>query len=257
MDKKTFISRFYSCNGSEILPIYDKIVLAEKTHKSICTSEFYPPSIWKTLENLKEQIGLNVCSYGVFEDAERKLVMFSENEVGCYPIRLMKIQCNSKFVKLQHRDYLGSLMALGLRRGKFGDLIVKQEDGCYIAICEDISDYVVMNLKNIGKYSCDISFLDITREEIPAYNFETFVINSSSLRIDCLISSLCNISRSKSEELLRQGKALLDYLPVTRKDKIVNDGCVITLRGYGKFKIIERLGYTRRGGCKLNIKKFS
>ncbi|WP_368487860.1 RNA-binding protein [Clostridium sp. BJN0013] len=258
MDKNTFLSKFYFYNESEILSIYDKIILAKKIHKNVFTSEFYPPNLWKTLEDFKEQIGINVYSYGIFENAERKILAFSESEVSDYPIRLMKIKCNSKFVRLQHRDYLGALMALGIKRGKFGDLIVKENNECYVAVHEDISGYIQMNLNSIGKCGCNTIFLETNINQIPDYDFKTFDINTSSLRIDCLLSSMCRISRSKSEELVKQGKVLLDYLPITKKDKVINDSvCVIIVRGYGKFKIVKKLGYTRRGGCKLHIKKFN
>lgn len=261
MDKNTFLSKFSSYNNGEASSIYDKIILARKVHKGIFTPEFYPPNLWKTLENIQSQIGINVYSYGIFEDAERKILAFSENleeNMLYYPIRLMKIKCNSKFVKLKHKDYLGALMSLGIKRGKFGDLILKENDGCYVAIHEDISDYVKISLNGIGKWECNVVFLDINIDEIPNYNFEVLDINTSSLRIDCIISSLCRISRSRSEEIIREGKVFLDYLPVTRKDKLVYcSGCVITVRGYGKFKIMEKLGYTKRGGCKLHIKKFN
>lgn len=258
MDKNTFLSKFHFHNESEILSIYDKIILANKIHKNIFTSEFYPQNLWKTLEDFKGQVGINVYSYGIFENAERKILVFSQSEVLDYPVRLMRIKCNSKFVRLQHKDYLGALMALGIKRGKFGDLIVKENNECYAAVHEDISDYVYMNLSSIGKCECNTTFLDTNITEIPDYDFKTFDINTSSLRIDCLLSSMCRISRSKSEELMKQGKVLLDYLPVTKKDKIINDsGCVITVRGYGKFKVVKKLGHTKRGGCKLHIKKFN
>ena len=133
MDKKTFIKRFDFCNKSEILPIYDKINLAKKTNNTVYTSIFYTPNVWKTLEGLKEEIGLNICSCGIFEDAERKLIAFSKFDVRNYPIKLMEIKCKSKFAKLQHKDYLGALMTLGLKREKFGDLILKEDKQCYLA----------------------------------------------------------------------------------------------------------------------------
>jgi RNA-binding protein YlmH len=257
MDKKNFIKRFHFCDENEILPIYDKISLAKKTNNTVYTSTFYTPNVWNTLENLREEIGLNICSCGIFEDAERKLIAFSKFDIRNYPIKLMEIKCKPKFVKLQHKDYLGALMALGLKREKFGDLILKEDKQCYLAVCEDISDYIEMNLNSVGKSSCKVNVLDISSAEIPLYNFKTSVLNVSSLRIDCLVSSLCNISRNKSQEMIKRGKVLLDYLPETRKDKSIEDNCIITVRGCGKFKIVGETGWTGSGRCKLLIKKFS
>lgn len=257
MDKKSFIKRFHFCNENEILPIYNKINLAKKTNNTVYTSTFCTPNVWNNLENLRDEIGLNIKSCGIFEDAERKIIAFSKGEIKDYPIKLMEIRCKSKFVKLQHKDYLGALMALGLKREKFGDLILKGDKQCYLAVCEDISHYVELNLNNVGKSSCKVNVLDTGSAEIPLYNFKTSVLNVSSLRIDCLVSSLCNISRSKSQEMIKRGRVFLDYSPEIRKDKFIEDNCIITIRGCGKFKVMGETGWTGSGRCKLLIKKFS
>lgn len=255
--KSDFINKFCFCSKNDILPIYDKIVLAGKSHRVIYMPEFYTPNVWRTLNDLCEEIELNVCNYGIFKDAERRMLAFSEKPIEHYPVKLVEIQCTSKFTKLEHKDYLGSLMSLGIKREKFGDLILKKGDLCYLAICEDISDYVKMNLNSIGKCPCEVNEMDITTSEIPNYSFKTYVLSVSSLRIDCLVSSLCNLSRNKSEEVIKQGRVLLDYLPVGKRDKLINDYCVITIRGYGKFKIDGKTGLTGSGRCKLLVKKFS
>ncbi|EET84592.1 RNA-binding S4 domain protein [Clostridium carboxidivorans P7] len=81
-------------------------------------------------------------------------------------------------------------------------------------------------------------------------------MNVSSLRIDCVVSTLCNISRSKAEELVRQGKVLVDYSEDFKKNKILNCDTIITVRGYGKFKIVEEVGWTNSGKVKILVKKF-
>ncbi|WP_294181356.1 RNA-binding protein [uncultured Clostridium sp.] len=258
MKKDNFVDKFNFCSKDCVLPIYDKIVRAERSHKVVYTSEFYTPNIWKTLENLSGEIGVNIYSCGIFHDAERKVLAFSEDPVKCsYPVKLLELRCRSKFVKLRHSDYLGSLMSLGIKREKFGDLILQRDDLCYAAVCEDISDYVKLNMDSVGKCPCKVSEIDINTGEIPNYSFETYILNVSSFRLDCMVSSLCNLSRRKSEDMIRQGKVLLDYLPVERKDKLAGDHCTITVRGYGKFKVAGKTGLTGSGRYKLLVKKFS
>ena len=216
---------------------------------------FITPNIWKNIEDISVELGIGVYVYGVFDDAERKIIAFSYDEIWDYPINLIKISCNTKFNKLQHKDYLGAIMSLGIKREKFGDLILKNDD-CYLAVHEEISDYIRMNLTTVGKCTCDISVLDRNMTEIPGYDFQTIIVNVSSLRIDCVVSGLCNISRGKAEELIRQGKVLVDYSEALRKDKILKSDCRITVRGYGKFKIIEEAGWTGSGKTKIIVKKF-
>lgn len=255
MDKKAFLNRFNSVDSSIVSSIYDKIVLAEKTNRTIYTGEFYTPNIWKPMEIICAELGIKLYAYGIFEDAERKVMAFSYNEVWDYPVNLIKITCKDKFNKLKHKDYLGAVMSLGIKREKFGDMILKNDD-CYLAAQVDISDYINMNLTSVSRCHCAINVLDTNVTEIPVYDFETIIVNVSSLRIDCVVSSLCNTSRSKAEELIRQGKVLVDYSEASRKDKILKSDCIITVRGYGKFKIIEEAGWTGSGRTKILVKKF-
>lgn len=255
MDKKTFLNKFNSVDGSIVSSIYDKIILAKKINRTIYTGEFHTPNIWKLMESISNELGIGVATYGVFQDAERKVIAFSYDEVWSYPINLIKITSKDKFNKLRHKDYLGAVMSLGIKREKFGDLILKDDD-CYLAVHEEITDYIRMNLTSIGKSTCAISVLDTSVTEIPVYDFQTIIVNVSSLRIDCVVSSLCNTSRSKAEELIRQGKVLVDYSEALRKDKILKCDCIITVRGYGKFKIIEEAGWTGSGKTKIRVKKF-
>lgn len=255
MDKKAFLNRFNSVDSSIVSSIYDKIVLAEKTNRTIYTGEFYTPNIWKPMESICIELGMKFYAYGIFEDAERKVMAFSYNEVWDYPVNLIKITCKDKFNKLKHKDYLGAVMSLGIKREKFGDMILKNDE-CYLAAQVDISDYISMNLTSVNRCQCSINVLDTNVTEIPVYDFETIIVNVSSLRIDCVVSSLCNTSRSKAEELIRQGKVLVDYSEASRKDKILKSDCIITVRGYGKFKIIEEAGWTGSGRTKILVKKF-
>lgn len=255
MEKKKFISKLDFLDNNLVSNIYDKIILAKKISNVIYTGEFYPPNVWKTLEDLSDEIEIGVHSYGIFEDAERKLIAFSDDSVWNYPIKLIKIEGMSKFGRLEHKDYLGALMALGIKRQKFGDLILKDNE-CYIAVHEEIVDYVKMNLTNIGRSSCAIDILDEYNFKIPSYDFETIIVNVSSLRVDCIISALCNISRNKADDLIVHNKVLVDYCENFKKNKILSYDSIITIRGYGKFKILEEVGWTKTGKVKVIIKKF-
>jgi RNA-binding protein YlmH len=201
------------------------------------------------------ELDIGVYNYGVFEDAERKMLAFSYDNVEDYPVDLIKVICKNKFNNLKHKDYLGALMSLGVKREKFGDLILKDE-ACYLAVHEEISEYIKINLTSVGKSSCTISILDKNMGQIPVYAFDINTVNVSSLRTDCVVSALCNIPRSKAEELIRQRKVLINYSEALEKDKILKSDCIVTVRGYGKFKIVEEIGWTGSGRSKVLVKKF-
>ncbi|MBC2396613.1 RNA-binding protein [Clostridium tetanomorphum] len=256
IDKRTFISGIEYEDKNRISKLYDKILLCNKTGKTIYTNEFYPPNVWKKLEEFKACIDVNIYNNGFFEDSERRVIAFSsEEELYYYPVELIKVVNKSAFRELSHREYMGAIMSLGIRREKFGDIILKK-DGCYFPINEELVDYVIDNLKNVGNCPCNIEKVNIYEEGLPQYTFENITVMATSNRIDCMISAITNLSRNKALDLILSGKVLINYFPVKDKDKMIKKNSIITVRGFGKFKFVEEVGNTAKGRLKLLFKKF-
>lgn len=237
--------------------IIEKIILATKTNKIIYSNEFYTNDLY---EEITYNCNKNFCKcyfYGVFKEAQRKMVAFSsyDEENIEYPIDLLQIKASSKFVNLNHKDFLGSIMALGIKREKMGDLLL-EDNICYVPICKDMTNFIKINLNHINKSPCNIKVLDIFTEKIPQYKFEEKIINVNSIRLDSLVSGICNISRSKAFDIIKKGCVLVNYNIVLEKDCKLENGNVITIRGYGKYIVESILGYTQRERMKILIKKF-
>lgn len=256
INKKEFIDRVEFEDKNLISNVYDKIMLCKKINNVVYTEEFYPPNVWNPIENLASHLPVNIYSSGVFEEAERRMLAFAPDEVWYYPIDLLKIENGSKFLPLRHKDYMGGIMSLGIKRHKLGDFILK-DDVCYVAVCDSLSDYIINNLTSIGRNPCKVSKLDLFTEKLPDYDFQDMNVIITSLRIDSVVAALANLSRSKGEELIQSGKVLLDYLIVKDKAKVVKPNSVIIIRGIGKFKFICHVGETNRGRIKAIFKKFS
>lgn len=254
MDKNEFLKCFQN-EDSSILNLHDKILLAERSGKIICTNEFYTPEVWTKVLQLKSKLGINISTYGVFEEAERRILVFNdfENEVN-YPIKVFKIVNKSKFKKLMHKDFLGGLMSLGLKREKLGDLVVK-DDVCFGIIFEDMYHYVKNSLNSIGKNPCEIEEVDFSTV-LPEPEFRNETVISTALRLDCIISALTGLSRSKSIDLISSKKVLLNYQDKNEKDTVVDMNSTITIRGYGKYRVMNIVGQSGSGRLKINIKKY-
>lgn len=255
IDKTVFLNLIECDDKNRLSSIYDKLLFAEKTNNTIHTEDFYPPNVWKALEKMSGNMDVDVYSNGVFKDAERRIISFSSDEVWYYPIKLLKIINLSSFADLSHRDYLGGLMALGLKREKFGDLIIRDET-CYLPVKEELSEYVMTNLKGVGSCPCKVEVVDIYDEIIPDFNFEEMSVIITSNRLDCIVSSLTRLSRTKAIEIIQNSKVLVDYVVVKDKDKNVEDEAIITIRGYGKFKYLGQSGVTGSGRKRVLFKKF-
>jgi RNA-binding protein YlmH len=257
MDKKTFLNCIKFDDKNLLSNLYDKINLAEKTMRPVYTNEFLPPSVWKTVLNLKDNFDIEMGTYGVFDDCERKVMCFSkhDNEADNYPISVLKIINKSKFEKLEHKDYLGAIMALGIKREKYGDMILL-ENSIYAAVCDDVCEFLKQNLAHIGRCPCDVKIIKDLEGLFLSQNSKSILVKITSLRLDCVVSSICNFSRAKAVELLDSGKVLVNYMELKEKDKIIQIDDTLTIRGYGKYKVVEILGTTQKGKLKLSIKKY-
>jgi len=251
MDKKTFTEKM------GIIPnLYDKIILAEKTGRTVYSSDFYPPNVWGVLINMDSFFDLYFNTCGVFDDSERRVIgMGRSGEFNDFPVKLVKIKASTKFSDIGHKDYLGAIMSLGIKREKFGDLIL--DDGvCFAAVHEDVCSYLEANLIKVKNSPCSVQVLDPDSTEKRKHKFELMRISSTSLRLDCLTAGICGISRTKSEELIRHGKVLVNYTAATKRDLEIKENDLIVIRGYGKFIFNEIEGSTRSGRLKIELKKF-
>lgn len=254
MDKKKFLTLFRDIDEFDILKLYEKFELANRAGIAIFTNEFYTPDIWSTLENLSIN-DFSVESYGVFPDSDRRLIGFNRRYEEELPVKLIKIECNSKFAKLAHKDYLGSIMALGIKREKLGEVVLGDECA-YVAIHEDMVHFLLDNLSKVKNLTCICTILD-KEKSLPKIQYEEIIVVSTSKRLDCIVSAVANISRNKASEVITQGKVLVNYICTTDKSYEVKENVKITIKGLGKFKICEILGMTKSGRLKIIVYKYS
>lgn len=253
MDKKEFLN-LLNLEEYEALKLYERFNLARTRNITIFTDEFYTPDVWSTLEEINF-FGVTVESFGVFKEGERRVIAFNKEEYDEYPISLLKIQCNTKFSKLEHKDYLGSIMALGINRNKIGDLILK-EDGCYVAVHHSIIDFLISNLNKIKNLNCKCELI-YNLEDVPKPSYEEKNIIVTSKRLDCIVAALGNMSRSKALDIITSGSVLLDYRVTKDKSKEICEKSRLTIRGLGKFKISNIFGTTKSGRLKLTVFKYT
>ena len=70
---------------------------------------------------------------------------------------------------LTHRDFLGSVIGLGIERTKLGDIIVRDNEG-YIFVNESISEYITENLSKVKHTNVRVEkCLDIPEAVAPKF----------------------------------------------------------------------------------------
>jgi RNA-binding protein YlmH len=257
MDNKNYNGFLDSFSGDKQRLIYllDKVKVAGKTWDEIYT-DFLTPEEQVVLQKLCKSEKINVSFLGGKGDFERGVACLSKYENDLlFPIEVLRIKGNFKFEKVTHRDYLGALLSLGIKREKVGDINVF-DDGAEIWLHTDISDYVLLNLskiKNTGIKTEKISF-DESREKIQ--KFKQIKINVASMRLDAVISSLLNASRTIASNLISSGSIKVNYATLEEASKKVNEGDIISVKGHGRYIVENILGTTRSDRMVLSIKQY-
>lgn len=261
MIKEGFLKLFSKDLEYEVSKIYNLLETSKEYSTILCTDEFYTPNIWKKISNQIDDI--HIFTNGIFSESDRRQILFipkvyissiEKENIENFKSKLIKIEVNSKFKKYGHKDFLGSIMSLNIKRELIGDIII-EENIAYVPVSEKILKVVLLELKEIGKAECNIEVID-NYNYLPKYKYDEKIITVPSKRIDSVISSIINISRNKAVEAIESGKIIVDYSEEKNKSKILEKGMTITIKGYGKYKLFEEIGYSKKGKEKLIIKKY-
>lgn len=209
---------------------------------------------------LEEEIRFGYTLNGGYDDAERKLACFgNENDFGYEPSPPLKTICISplseKFADdLNHRDFLGSLMGLGIKRETLGDILISKNKG-YLICLDTIAQYIIDNLFKVRHTSvrCEICN-EIPLEDLPQPQEKMVIV--SSLRLDGIISAVYNLSRSKSSALIDAEKVFINGKLIKNNSAPLKEDDVISVRGKGRFKFKEISGDTRKGRIRILCEVF-
>lgn len=226
--------------------IRDKIREHENKDEASNTNFLTPAEMAEALVILR---GYDYCILGGYEEAERKLLVIGSesSDISKYAklIRIEAISCN----KLNHRDVLGSVLGLGIKREMIGDIIIT-ESCAYVIVMNEMFNYIKNNLDKVGHEK-----IKITESSFDNLNERNSKIeknfNVASLRVDAIVSVVFGLSREESNKLINAEKILVNYMPCKNNSKQIKIDDVISVRGYGRVKIIELLGETSKGRLKI------
>lgn len=253
ISKDEILKNFLKEDTEYILKVYETMNLAYSKGITTFTNFFCKPNIWNYFVKKFNSKNFKVEAKGAFDECDRKILVFNNIYNIPIPYRILKVNNKSKFNNLSHKDYLGSIMALGLNREKLGDLRVI-DNYAIVPVYEEIADYIMEQLNNVGKSPIVVE--EINQEHLPKCNYIEEIIIVSSLRIDNIVARLARLSRGKAIELIDNGKVLIDYSKNYQKKKEIKINQRITIGGTGKFIIGDIVGNTRSGKFKVKINKF-
>ena len=170
-----------------------------------------------------------------------------------FPLTYFKIDGENKFRELLHKDFLGTIMSLGIKREIMGDLIVKNNI-CFGVIADEKYDIISKEINKIG--NVPVKFEKVLCEEVSESEFKTESFLLSSLRLDSFVSAATGLSRQKSVEEIEKGNVLLNYNLEKDKSAEIKEGDILTIKKYGKFKFLNIKGESRKNKIRIDVKKF-
>lgn len=245
--------------------LLDKIEISKRTNKIEYTDflDMYQVSL---VENFLRKIQFDNCTlYGGYEDAERKVaIIYPENyteamiqknyEKILHVVRILLL--DEEKGKYSHRNYLGGIVKLGLKREKVGDILVSEEGADIITVSE-FSNILKSELPSLTRFTNSnieiISLKELKQREI---KIEEMKIIVPSLRLDNIVSDLAKTSRSKAAGIIEQERVFVNGQNETKLSKQIKLNDIITIRGKGRFIIKEFSGTTRSGRIIILIEKY-
>jgi RNA-binding protein YlmH len=218
----------------------------------------YAPKITDFLDPREQQIIKTIIGnhsevkwalFGGSHATERQRALlhpdYMEASIEEFQISLFELEYAKKFISIEHRQVLGSLMSLGLKRGKFGDIILKDDRVQFYAAAE-ISDYVRLQLDRVGRAGISLKEVPFSQAIEPVESWRELSVTVSSLRLDTLLSAIYNLSRQKAQIYIQQGGVKVNWMNIENPAFECGKADIISVRGLGRGKIVTIEGKTKK-----------
>lgn len=266
MDKQKILSDYKKQEDKILLAqILDKIEFSIQREKLEYTDflDMYQISLVKSF--MKKIDFENYILYGGFDNSERNILIIYPEKYNIsmiqknYPkiIKVIRVLLNDEEKgKYAHRNYLGGIVKIGMKREKVGDILVS-DDGADILVKDEVADALIKELATLTRFENAkfeiIKLEDLRKQEIKVEELNIIV---PSLRLDNFVSDLARTSRSKAVQIIDSERVFINGQNETKASKQVKLGDVITIRGKGRFVVKEFCGSTRSGRTVVKVEKY-
>ena len=266
MEKQKILNDYKKQEDKILLAqVLDKIEFSKQREKIEYTDflDMYQIALVKTF--LKKIEFENYVLFGGFENAERNILLIYPEKYNMVMveknyskiIKAIKITLpEEEKGKYSHRNYLGGIVKLGMKREKVGDILVS-DDGADILVKAETAETLKQELGTLTRFgNSKIEIIELQDVRKPEIKLEEITIIVPSLRLDNIVSDLVKTSRSKAKQIIEQERVFVNGQNETKMAKQVKIGNIITIRGKGRFIVKEQTGTTRSGRAVLKIEKY-
>ena len=216
---------------------------------TVTATNFLTPAEVLQVQSWARHRGCAMLLSGGTENTERRVAFFlpdwldPEDFDVSEEIRAVRI--THRFGTLSHRDYLGALLGLGVKREWLGDILV--EDGGATVLCLKSIEPHLLTLEQVGRWGVKTQPVPLSDITPPERKVKPVSFTVQSSRLDAVTAGLFRISRTSAAERIRAGDVQLNYTLCQQPDAAVQPGDSLSLRGSGKAQLTEIGGQSRKG----------
>lgn len=190
--------------------------------------------------------------WGGYEGAERRVLCLEPPDTWQEePLAFLRLQALAAAGDRcpGHRDYLGSILGLGLDRACVGDLLADLRDAAvfYAVVLADKQEFIASELTAAGHCPVHAEVCDALPESVlQAQDRPLQEATVSSLRADAVLAAMLHTSRTRAADYIAAGRVEINHLPLRAPHEAVYASDIFTVRGAGRYRLAAIGGKSRK-----------
>ncbi|WP_353096751.1 YlmH/Sll1252 family protein [Tissierella praeacuta] len=256
IDKDKYISHITDNDKViDMRRVIDKIEIVLNNHSCESTDFFDPYERLLAKSILNRFMEVDYLENGGVPQAERQVI-------NIYPsyynpddtlLNIIALRISGDLEGLSHKDFLGAILNLGIKRAKIGDILVSK-DYTDVIVKKEIGEFLLINLEKIANRNIKIEEKPLDSISAVPYMYKEINKTLSSYRIDVFISSIYNLSRQESMGIIKSGHVKINWESINKPAKETTVGDIISVRGYGRSILHSIEGLSKKGKIKATIR---
>ncbi len=269
---KTYLDRIPGLDDEDKRRFANAIDRADRARAGhgLTYAGFFDPRQQALLRPVLDRAGYRyLLDTGAAGEADRAVFLFLPDyyegmdlgmlrELEEYPLAAVEIKVTGlrqSGKELSHRDYLGTLMGLGIRRETIGDLF-PTESGCTFAAMQDVVGHITASLDKVSSPGATTERCGFERLIPTPSQVKGIKSTVASLRLDSVIAEAFSVSRSDAQDAIRRGLVSVNYLECRSVSEDVSQGDILRWQGKGKAKLVTCGGLSRKGNTIVVIHRY-
>lgn len=199
--------------------------------------------------------GLMTEAFGGYPHAERRrlLLMPGDWQPTGEDFQLSCLSVEALDGELRHRDVMGSLLGMGIQRKTIGDIVLESRRKAHVFATSHMAAFISGDLHSVGRSTVSITNIDLASvQDLPEPVYEDANVFVASLRVDSVIAQACHLSRSRAQDEVAKGNVTLNFAEASSRDEVAT-GDILSLRGFGRVKVVELLGESRSKRIRVRV----